>query len=120
MAAYRPHQQPEFLQRGYGFEALKAYLQQQVFADLALASVAASELTETYASSLSNKHKKLVIAETQNRFWYCACYANPSTYGVDRWLTLLAGKSGANKCDYYRRTVPQWTLDVMDESRPAL
>lgn len=114
VAAYRPHQQPEFLQRGYGFEALKAYLQQQVFADLALASVAASELTDNLRQFAQQQNKKLVIAETQTGFGIAHCYANPSTYGVDRWLTLLAARAAQTNAIIIDAGTAV-TLDVMDD-----
>lgn len=114
VAAYRPSQQPKFLRRGYGFEALHTYLQEQDFTDLALASVAASELTENLRQFAQQQNKNLVIAETQTGFGIEHCYANLNTYGVDRWLTLLAARAEQTNAIIIDAGTAV-TLDVMDD-----
>ena len=59
-----------------------------------------------------------MIAETQTGFGIAHCYANPSTYGVDRWLTLLAARAAQTNAIIIDAGTAV-TLDVMDESRPA-
>ncbi|MCH8502115.1 MAG: type III pantothenate kinase [Aliidiomarina sp.] len=93
LASYQAASRPKFLNRGQGFEALVALLQTLDFDHLAVASVAESDFIEALRQFSAQYKKQLSIAETQTGFDVTQCYANPSTYGVDRWLTLLVARA---------------------------
>jgi len=93
LGIYQVANQPKSLGRGQGFSALEALLLTLDFDSVAVASVAASEFTEALQQFALQHNKHVFVAETETGFDLTHCYANPSTYGVDRWLTLLVARA---------------------------
>lgn len=114
LASYQITSRPKFLNRGQGFETLEALLLTLDFDRLAVASVAANGFTNALQQFATQHNKQLLIAETQTGFGLTHCYANPSTYGVDRWLTLLVARAEqANAMIIDAGTAI--TLDILDD-----
>lgn len=114
LAIYQVADQPKFIGRGQGFAELEALLLTLDFDSLALASVAANEFTDALRQFALQHNKHVFVAETQSGFDVTHCYANPSTYGVDRWLTLLAARSEQTNAIIIDAGTAV-TLDVIDQ-----
>ncbi|MCL4408993.1 MAG: type III pantothenate kinase [Firmicutes bacterium] len=114
LAIYQVADKPKFIGRGQGFAELETLLPTLDFDSLAVASVAANEFTEALRQFAAQHNKRLFVAETQTGYDVTHCYANPSTYGVDRWLTLLVARAEQKNAMIIDAGTAV-TLDVIDQ-----
>lgn len=92
-ARFYEYQKPEFLEKGYGLDALFSALEAYEYDELVFASVGAEEQIERIKIFAETSNKVLHQARTTAGFGIQHCYAEVETLGVDRWLTLLLAKS---------------------------
>lgn len=93
IARFYEYQKPEFLEKGYGLDALFSALDAYDYDELAFASVGSEEQIERIKIFAETSNKVLHQARTGSGFGIQHCYAEIETLGVDRWLTLLLAKS---------------------------